>query len=244
MGGVFLTSVGWKSKITGCVARVAELVDAHGSGPCAARCGGSSPFPGTTLTLPRVSPVEGDVTAAPDRVDGRGQRPHLGALGMIPCPSPAVAATRRCGRCGRSWVVGNDMHFAQSAGRAAIVAVSPPPPRTRVQRRLPREGTLGGRHRGQRRQQVLVQARYYGVFLCAPIRGDARNAWDGLHPPRARGRRSRTSRAHISRCWTVRAGRGGRSRWPRARGSHCRRDEIALRGMRCRTKPTGRTSLH
>ena len=34
----------------GCVARVAELVDAHGSGPCAARCGGSSPFPGTTVT--------------------------------------------------------------------------------------------------------------------------------------------------------------------------------------------------
>ena len=28
-------------------ARMAELVDAHGSGPCAARCGGSSPLPGT-----------------------------------------------------------------------------------------------------------------------------------------------------------------------------------------------------
>jgi hypothetical protein len=27
---------------------VAELVDAHGSGPCAARCGGSSPLLGTT----------------------------------------------------------------------------------------------------------------------------------------------------------------------------------------------------
>ena len=29
-------------------AHVAELVDAHGSGPCAARCGGSSPSVGTT----------------------------------------------------------------------------------------------------------------------------------------------------------------------------------------------------
>src|SRR5690606_1272789 len=28
-------------------AQVAELVDAHGSGPCAARCGGSSPLLGT-----------------------------------------------------------------------------------------------------------------------------------------------------------------------------------------------------
>src|SRR5690606_14991369 len=31
-----------------CSAQVAELVDAHGSGPCAARCGGSSPLLGTT----------------------------------------------------------------------------------------------------------------------------------------------------------------------------------------------------
>ena len=30
-------------------AHVAELVDAHGSGPCAARCGGSSPSVGTSL---------------------------------------------------------------------------------------------------------------------------------------------------------------------------------------------------
>ena len=30
-----------------CCAQVAELVDAHGSGPCAARCGGSSPLLGT-----------------------------------------------------------------------------------------------------------------------------------------------------------------------------------------------------
>jgi hypothetical protein len=29
------------------LAHVAELVDAHGSGPCAARCGGSSPSVGT-----------------------------------------------------------------------------------------------------------------------------------------------------------------------------------------------------
>ncbi len=29
------------------LAQVAELVDAHGSGPCAARCGGSSPLLGT-----------------------------------------------------------------------------------------------------------------------------------------------------------------------------------------------------
>src|SRR5512133_2940165 len=30
-------------------AHVAELVDAHGSGPCAARCGGSSPSVGTKI---------------------------------------------------------------------------------------------------------------------------------------------------------------------------------------------------
>ncbi len=28
---------------------MAELVDAHGSGPCTERCGGSSPLQGTTL---------------------------------------------------------------------------------------------------------------------------------------------------------------------------------------------------
>ena len=32
-------------------AQVAELVDAHGSGPCAARCGGSSPFLGTMIKV-------------------------------------------------------------------------------------------------------------------------------------------------------------------------------------------------
>jgi len=30
---------------------MAELVDAHGSGPCAARCGGSSPLLGTKKTV-------------------------------------------------------------------------------------------------------------------------------------------------------------------------------------------------
>src|SRR5471032_2797809 len=32
-------------------AHVAELVDAHGSGPCAARCGGSSPSVGTIYRI-------------------------------------------------------------------------------------------------------------------------------------------------------------------------------------------------
>jgi hypothetical protein len=32
------------------IARMAELVDAHGSGPCALGCGGSSPLPGTINT--------------------------------------------------------------------------------------------------------------------------------------------------------------------------------------------------
>ena len=32
-------------------AQMAELVDAHGSGPCAARCGGSSPLLGTSTCL-------------------------------------------------------------------------------------------------------------------------------------------------------------------------------------------------
>src|SRR5690606_33321337 len=40
---------------------MAELVDAHGSGPCAARCGGSSPLLGTTpiLNQPRKSVIYG-----------------------------------------------------------------------------------------------------------------------------------------------------------------------------------------
>ncbi len=33
------------------LAQMAELVDAHGSGPCAARCGGSSPLLGTKSSL-------------------------------------------------------------------------------------------------------------------------------------------------------------------------------------------------
>ena len=33
------------------IARMAELVDAHGSGPCALGCGGSSPLPGTINTV-------------------------------------------------------------------------------------------------------------------------------------------------------------------------------------------------
>ncbi len=37
-----------------CSAQVAELVDAHGSGPCAARCGGSSPLLGTTSWFQEV----------------------------------------------------------------------------------------------------------------------------------------------------------------------------------------------
>src|SRR5476651_2711978 len=36
-------------------AHVAELVDAHGSGPCAARCGGSSPSVGTTKFRKKAS---------------------------------------------------------------------------------------------------------------------------------------------------------------------------------------------
>ena len=34
---------------------MAELVDAHGSGPCAARCGGSSPLSGTKYKSARAS---------------------------------------------------------------------------------------------------------------------------------------------------------------------------------------------
>src|SRR5690606_8640399 len=36
------------------VAQMAELVDAHGSGPCAARREGSSPFLGTNFSKPRL----------------------------------------------------------------------------------------------------------------------------------------------------------------------------------------------
>ena len=41
---------------------MAELVDAHGSGPCAARCGGSSPLLGTSFkflseTLEKISSI-------------------------------------------------------------------------------------------------------------------------------------------------------------------------------------------
>ena len=105
---VFLTSVWRESKIMGCVARVAELVDAHGSGPCAARCGGSSPFPGTTVTsqqsreTPRPQRVKrtarltksvqcgffclrfARASAASDGVDGRQQRSHLRPSFLVP----------------------------------------------------------------------------------------------------------------------------------------------------------------
>lgn len=38
-------------------ARMAELADAHGLGPCTARCAGSSPVPGTSLPeLVRIAP--------------------------------------------------------------------------------------------------------------------------------------------------------------------------------------------
>ena len=35
-----------------------ELVDAHGSGPCAERCGGSSPLPGTNINEFRESLIK------------------------------------------------------------------------------------------------------------------------------------------------------------------------------------------
>lgn len=38
-------------------AQMAELVDAHGSGPCAARRGGSSPLLGTNSRYPDVDDV-------------------------------------------------------------------------------------------------------------------------------------------------------------------------------------------
>ena len=42
---------------------MAELVDAHGSGPCAFGCGGSSPSVGTTL--PEVTPQNSQMSTAP-----------------------------------------------------------------------------------------------------------------------------------------------------------------------------------
>ncbi len=44
------------------LAQVAELVDAHGSGPCAARRGGSSPLLGTKAFLPKPSIFPRDAT--------------------------------------------------------------------------------------------------------------------------------------------------------------------------------------
>src|SRR5690625_1182637 len=38
-----------------CNAQMAELVDAHGSGPCTARCGGSNPLLGTIPHSPKAS---------------------------------------------------------------------------------------------------------------------------------------------------------------------------------------------
>src|SRR5450830_357158 len=40
------------------IAHVAELVDAHGSGPCAARCGGSSPSVGTRFSATQFFRVQ------------------------------------------------------------------------------------------------------------------------------------------------------------------------------------------
>ena len=58
-------------------AQVAELVDAHGSGPCAARCGGSSPLLGTTKAL---------FQAAPQKIRGctpLRALPHCGGMIML-----------------------------------------------------------------------------------------------------------------------------------------------------------------
>src|SRR5450830_2152217 len=57
-------------------AHVAELVDAHGSGPCAARCGGSSPSVGTKNIKGRLMKVNrpfaflGTASKAPVRLAG------------------------------------------------------------------------------------------------------------------------------------------------------------------------------
>lgn len=40
------------------IAHVAELVDAHGSGPCAARCGGSNPSVGTITAKDKTESLE------------------------------------------------------------------------------------------------------------------------------------------------------------------------------------------
>ena len=40
------------------IAPVAELVDAHGSGPCAARCGGSNPSVGTITAKDKAESLE------------------------------------------------------------------------------------------------------------------------------------------------------------------------------------------
>lgn len=40
------------------IAHVAELVDAHGSGPCAARCGGSNPSVGTIAAKDKTESLE------------------------------------------------------------------------------------------------------------------------------------------------------------------------------------------
>ncbi len=40
------------------IAHVAELVDAHGSGPCAARCGGSNPSVGTITAKDKAESLE------------------------------------------------------------------------------------------------------------------------------------------------------------------------------------------
>lgn len=40
------------------IAHVAELVDAHGSGPCAARCGGSNPSVGTITAKNKAESLE------------------------------------------------------------------------------------------------------------------------------------------------------------------------------------------
>jgi hypothetical protein len=63
-------------------AHVAELVDAHGSGPCAARCGGSSPSVGTKSYLLFVVSLYGCLHAhVAELVDAHGSGPCAARCG-------------------------------------------------------------------------------------------------------------------------------------------------------------------
>src|SRR5450830_1431166 len=80
-------------------AHVAELVDAHGSGPCAFGCRGSSPFVGTTSNKLLIVVIRSKVVASSNKQHNAHVAELVDAHGSGPCAfgcrgsSPFVGTT-------------------------------------------------------------------------------------------------------------------------------------------------------